>query len=86
MDVQAVEPPQVDGEAGEEVGVVPALGGRPDGFGEGAQAREGHVFNVFRRGNVLGPQLPLTAQDVVRLLRRNALAHRLEGIRASNGM
>src|SRR5712691_4894584 len=70
VDVQELEASFVLRETLAEAGEVALVLGRPDNFGECDEAREGHVLDVLRVGNVLGPELALRAQDVMRLLQR----------------
>src|SRR5688572_591486 len=71
-----LRPPVVDVERGEAlemriepraiVRIVLSRDRRPYRFGECCEAREGHVLHLLRLLHVLGPQLRLAAQDVLR--------------------
>ena len=40
----------------------------PEHIGDGDRARENHVFDMIGVGHVLGPDIALTAEDVVTLV------------------
>ena len=69
------------GEEGDEVRRPVALDlGRPGDFGERAGAREDQMLELPRRDDIFAPQIALRAEDVMRLVRGDALGQRIVGI------
>ena len=64
MHVQGVQPGQVRTQAFHEIRIVLGSRAAPHHFGQRGGTRPHHVVGMAGRGHVLGPKLPLSAEDV----------------------
>ena len=64
----------------QEIGIIPGGFGRPDRFGEGAEAGQGHVLHLAVVRDLFRPKIALGTKDVGCQFRREICGNRFKGV------